>query len=89
MIPLFCLLVFSSFAFIGQLGSFIAARRAPKVQKLYEAIGGGSPIFKVLSCLFLLLSFPLLPSFFPLAQLCVCMHACMHADLAPPLPPPP
>lgn len=26
------------------LGKFIATRRAPKVRKLYEAIGGGSPI---------------------------------------------
>jgi ferrochelatase len=28
------------------LGPFIAKRRAPKVQKLYDAIGGGSPILK-------------------------------------------
>jgi ferrochelatase len=29
------------------LGPFIAKRRAPKVQKLYRAIGGGSPILKL------------------------------------------
>lgn len=28
------------------LGKFIATRRAPKVRKLYDAIGGGSPILK-------------------------------------------
>ncbi len=28
------------------LGKFIATRRAPKVRKLYEAIGGGSPILR-------------------------------------------
>ena len=28
------------------LGPFIAKRRTPKVQKLYEDIGGGSPILK-------------------------------------------
>jgi len=30
--------------FQSKLGPFIARRRAPKVRKLYEAIGGGSPI---------------------------------------------
>jgi len=30
--------------FQDQLGKFIAKRRAPRVQKLYDAIGGGSPI---------------------------------------------
>ena len=30
--------------FQGTLGPFIARRRSPKVRKLYEAIGGGSPI---------------------------------------------
>src|SRR4051794_169911 len=28
------------------LGPFIAKRRTPKVQKLYDAIGGGSPILR-------------------------------------------
>ncbi|MGW7007003.1 ferrochelatase [Streptomyces sp. NPDC054933] len=28
-----------------RLGAFIAKRRAPKVRKLYEAIGGGSPLY--------------------------------------------
>jgi ferrochelatase len=32
--------------FQGWLGKFIATRRAPKVRKLYDAIGGGSPILK-------------------------------------------
>jgi len=30
--------------FQSKLGKFIATRRAPKVRKLYDAIGGGSPI---------------------------------------------
>lgn len=30
----------------GWLGPFIARRRTPKVQKLYEGIGGGSPILR-------------------------------------------
>ena len=32
--------------FQSWLGPFIARRRTPKVQKLYEAIGGGSPILR-------------------------------------------
>ncbi|WP_202969145.1 ferrochelatase [Gemmatimonas phototrophica] len=32
--------------FQDYLGKFIATRRAPKVRKLYDAIGGGSPILK-------------------------------------------
>ncbi len=32
--------------FQNQLGKFIATRRAPKVRKLYDAIGGGSPILQ-------------------------------------------
>jgi ferrochelatase len=32
--------------FQGWLGPFIARRRAPKVRKLYEGIGGGSPILR-------------------------------------------
>lgn len=28
------------------LGKFIATRRAPKVRRLYDAIGGGSPILR-------------------------------------------
>ncbi len=33
--------------FQRQLGTFIAKRRTPKVQKLYAAIGGGSPILRL------------------------------------------
>ena len=32
--------------FQNWLGKFIATRRAPKVRKLYDAIGGGPPILK-------------------------------------------